>query len=159
MYINIEVKTPYNADIKSKYNYLNSIQAVYRLICQYELFDSCCVSSFDRDVINEIQRLVNIGSKPLDIIHLYNFYDHMELPCPDEYLAVGSGINISATKLTKEVIDLCHAKGMKVGVWVDASVFQENDCFYYNLFELKVDFFVTDYPLQVMQMRDQWIIK
>lgn len=35
----------------------------------------------------------------MDVIHLYNFYDHCELPNPDEYLTIGTGINISATKI------------------------------------------------------------
>lgn len=119
------------------------------MIKEYDVTEHCCMSSFDRDVVMEIQRIVTLRNQNLDIIHLYNFYDHMELPEPDEYLSLGTGINISATKLTKDVIDKCHAKRMKVGAWVDATVFCENTMFYYRLFELKVDFFVTDYPIIV----------
>ena len=58
----------------------------------------------------------------------------------------GGGINISSTKLTKEVVDNCHAQGKKVGVWVDRSVHAESEEFYRLLFSMKVDFFCTDYP-------------
>lgn len=59
----------------------------------------------------------------MDVIHLYNFHDHIELPSPDEFLAFGRGVNISAKKITQEIVDACHAKGMKVGVWVDTAAF------------------------------------
>ena len=43
-------------------------------------------------------------SDSMDIIHLYNFHDHNELPEPEEYLAYGTGVNISANKVTKEIV-------------------------------------------------------
>jgi hypothetical protein len=44
----------------------------------------------------------------LEIIHLYNFFHNIDLPDPDEYLMIGTGINISANKITQEVVELCH---------------------------------------------------
>jgi len=95
----------------------------------------------------------------VDIIHLYNFYDHFELPDPSEYLAIGNAINISATKINQEIVDLCHSKGMKVGVWVDATTFVENSKFYKTIMKLGVDFLVTDYPLIAMELRNKWMSK
>jgi hypothetical protein len=66
----------------------------------------------------------------MEIIHLYNFFHNIDLPDPDEYLMIGTGINISANKITQEVVDLCHERGMKIGVWIDKSVFEENREFY-----------------------------
>jgi len=43
---------------------------------------------------------------------------------------------------------------MKVGVWVDSTIFTEDMKFYNNLFRLGVDFFVTDYPELVMEARN-----
>lgn len=59
----------------------------------------------------------------MDVIHLYNFHDYIELPSPEEFLAYGTGVNISAKKITQDIVKVCHAKGMKVGVWIDTAVF------------------------------------
>lgn len=58
----------------------------------------------------------------IDFVQLHNFYDYIELPEPHIYTSFGMGINISSTKLTKEVVRLCHEKGKKVGVWIDTGV-------------------------------------
>jgi hypothetical protein len=34
---------------------------------------------------------------------------------------------------------------MKIGVWIDKAVFDENSNFYKSILELGVDFLVTDY--------------
>jgi glycerophosphoryl diester phosphodiesterase len=80
---------------------------------------------------------------------LYNFYSHHELPDPSDYLQVGNGIVIEATKLTEDLIQVCQRNGFKVGVWIDTTVFTENLPLYIRVFELGVDFFITDYPLVV----------
>lgn len=46
---------------------------------------------------------------------------------------------------------------MKVGVWVDATVFLENSAFYQNMLNLEVDFLLTDYPFVAQQVRDEWM--
>ena len=66
----------------------------------------------------------------MDVIHLYNFHDHYELPSYDELFGFGNGINVSSRKITQEVVEKCHEKGFKIGVWVDAEVFRENIKFY-----------------------------
>lgn len=89
----------------------------------------------------------------MEIIYLYNFYEHEELPDPSIYAVKGDGINISASKLTAEVIRNCHRNGKKVGVWVDAATFKEDTAFYKRMMNMDVDFFCTDYPLEAMEVR------
>lgn len=90
------------------------------------------------------------------MIYLYNFYDHMELPEAEVYTKLGEGINISYGKLTSEVVARCHEKGKKVGVWIDSTIVQEKSEIYWELLDMKVDFFCTDYPLTAMEVRSQW---
>lgn len=42
-------------------------------------------------------------NKRIEIIHLYNFYDHFEIP--DDFPNYGNGISISSTKLNKRIVD------------------------------------------------------
>lgn len=77
---------------------------------------------------------------------MYNFNDDEELPAPDVYAFRGSGINISSAKLTREVVEHCHAQGKLVGVWIDRHVASENEEFYRHIFNMGVDFFCSDYP-------------
>jgi glycerophosphoryl diester phosphodiesterase len=105
----------------------------------------------------EFKRILQSFNDHVDTIHLYNFYDHFELPDPEEYLSIGNSINISATKLNEEVVNLCHSRGMKVGVWVDVTTFIENAKFYKTILKIGVDFLVTDYPLIAMELRNKWI--
>lgn len=79
-------------------------------------------------------------------MYLYNYWDHDELPEPELYTSRGTAINISSTKLTREVVDICHKKGMQVGVWIDSTMASEGREFYERLFNTGVDFFCSDYP-------------
>lgn len=88
-------------------------------------------------------------------MYLHNYYEHFELPDPEIYSCQGDGINISSTKLTREVIENCHRHGKTVGVWVNAEVFIENDEFYRNAIEMGVDIICTDYPLEANRVRAQ----
>ena len=63
-----------------------------------------------------------------EIVHLYNYHDHIEIP--DDFMFYGNGINISSRKLNQEIVELCKIYNMKLGVWVDAEVFVENSKFY-----------------------------
>ena len=84
------------------------------------------VSSFDTDVLYELERLNTENNTDIKAIYLYNFYEHRELPDPCIYAQRGHGINISSTKLNKEVIQNCHQNGKLVGVWVNAEAFFED---------------------------------
>lgn len=147
LYINIEVKTPYGPEIKTRYDYKKTISMIYDLIKKYDLTGHCCVSSFDALLLEELSRLRQQHEVHVDIIYLYNFHDHIHLPDPSIYAVAGDGINISSTHLTAEVIRNCHKNGKKVGVWIDASIFKENNDFYRKMMDMEVDFFCTDYPL------------
>lgn len=50
-------------------------------------------------------------------------------------------------------------KGIKLGVWVDAALFKENPKFYNDMFSLGVDFIVTDFPLKVKEVLNEWYLK
>jgi len=95
----------------------------------------------------------------VEIIYLYNYYEDIELPAPSIYTKQGDGINISSSKLTREVVKNCHKNGKKVGVWVDAPTFKEDANFYKKLMDMEVDFFCTDYPLEAMESRNQWLVE
>ena len=74
-----------------------------------------------------------------------------ELPHPDIYSTRGHGINISSIKLTKDVVEICHTRGTKVGVWIDKDLFEENEEFYLTLHHMGVDFFCSDYPHKIKE--------
>ena len=69
------------------------------------------MSSFNHDLLSELSRLNDLHSTEVDAIYLYNYYDNDELPHPDVYSSLGKGVNISSVKLTREVVEICHAKG------------------------------------------------
>ena len=56
-------------------------------------------------------------------------------------------------KLTREVVETCHAQGKQVGVWIDRDYFVENEDFYSLLQHMGVDFFCSDYPNKI----NQWL--
>lgn len=43
---------------------------------------------------------------------------------------------------------------MKIGVWIDTNVFNENVRFYSQMMRLGIDFLVTDFPLAAMGYRN-----
>lgn len=153
MFMNIEVKTPFNREVKLAYNYKQCVNLVHNLIAKYQIEEKCWVSSFDHDVLAELEHLNSVSNTNVDTIYLYNFYDNCELPDPEIYATRGKGINISSTKLNEEVVRNCHLNGKTVGVWIDRSVSSEGEEFYKRLLDLKVDFFCTDYPHDAMNYR------
>ena len=72
----------------------------------------CCISSFDSDLIKYVKTLSSIHSYKIDTVQLYNFYDSLELPEPCEYTNSADSINISSKKVTEEVVQNCHSKGV-----------------------------------------------
>ena len=53
-------------------------------------------------------------------------------------------MNLSANHINAEVVKHCKGNNLKVGVWVRAKDFEENDAFYHNMFEIGVDFICAD---------------
>jgi glycerophosphoryl diester phosphodiesterase len=122
------------------------------------------VSSFNSDILQEIERMrtrvyggapgsTEDGKPPsFHIIYLYN-YENQPLPEPEVYTQFGDGINISANYMTKEVVDACHERGKRIGVWIRAKDFKETDEFYHEMFKIGVDFICADLPLRAMAAR------
>lgn len=92
------------------------------------------VSSFNREILKEIeavreQKYGREGHPYFDIIYLYND-ENKPLPDVDIYTSFGDGINISANHMTEEVVKNIKDKNKKIGVWVRACDFIENDEWY-----------------------------
>ena len=51
VYINIEVKVPYEMKVKKMYNYSRSAKKLYKLVKAHGLQQTCCISSFDQDIL------------------------------------------------------------------------------------------------------------
>ena len=153
--INIEVKVPHEDHAKSFYDFKKAISLVHKTIIASGLESNCCVSSFDSDILEELDSLNKCLITLVRIICLYNFEENYELPEPDVYAAKGDGINISSTKLTQEVIQNCHARGKIVGLWVNKQAFQENLQYYEEVMRSGADFICTDYPLEAMAVRSK----
>ena len=56
--INIEVKAPHDPHIKKHYDYKKAITMVHETIVKSSLENHCCVSSFDSDVLEQLD-LIN----------------------------------------------------------------------------------------------------
>lgn len=120
MFLNIELKAPKTKEILKNYNIEKAAQTVYDLLIKYDMHGKFQFSSFSFEQLGELQKIREKNEKiyeRFDIIYLYN-YHNKALPSPDEYLAIGDGINISANHITQEVVDHCKRKGKKVGVWI-----------------------------------------
>lgn len=154
--LNIEVKAPYHENVKSKYNFKKCIEKVYETIRRFGAENHCMISSFDGDILYELEKLNLVNNTDIKSIYLYNFYEHRELPEPNIYSTRGHGVNISSTKLNREVIQNCHKNRKLVGVWVNAEVFNEDDQFYQTCLDLGVDFICTDYPLKAGKVRNSF---
>ena len=150
LYLNIEVKAPHDLATRERYDYKLAIEKVQTLIGKHGIRE-CCVSSFDHDLLGELSRLNAKHGTQVEAIYLYNYYDHDELPSPEVYTALGRGINVSSRKLTREVVEACHARGKVVGVWIDKDHAREDQDFYRAIFEMGVDFFCSDYPDRVYE--------
>lgn len=64
------------------------------------------------------------------------------------------GINMSATYLTKEIVDQAKQQGKTVGVWLERKDTKETKELYDLVFGSKVDFVFLDAPLSGMSYRD-----
>ena len=87
---------------------------------------------------------------------VYHYYEHLELPHSNEYTTFASGINISSTKLTGEIVDNCHRAGQRVGVWINREVARETEELYDMVLRLGVDTLCSDFPVLAREFRDKW---
>lgn len=58
--------------------------------------------------------------------------------------------------MTPEVVDCLHKAGKLVCVWIEANITVESVQVYCRMFDLKVDSFCTNYPLQVLKVWDRY---
>ena len=91
-----------------------------------------------------------------EIIYLFNF-ENQPLPAEDIYTANGDGINISANYINAEVVEACHRRGKRIGVWIRAKDFKETDEFYNEMFKIGTDFICADFPLRAMEARAKFL--
>jgi hypothetical protein len=56
------------------------------------------------------------------------------------------------------VFDNCKRKNLKVGVWIRALDFEENEVFYESMVRMGVDFICSDYPLKAMASRNKLLL-
>ena len=107
--INIEVKVPYDASVRAKYDWLRAIQALNSLINSFALNQHSFVSSFNWDALREMERISSATDPhPIRTIYLTNFYNHIGLPSEDEMLKMGDGLNIQFEHVTSKVVELLH---------------------------------------------------
>ena len=148
------MKGPRTESLKPRYNCALAAQLVYDLVVKYNYHGRFLISSFNYDILEEVEkvrtkyyggRISTIDGAPssFEIIYLYN-HENSPLPDPEVYTSRGDGINISANYITQEVVNNCHNKGLKIGVWVRAKDFKEDDEFYENMFKIGTDFICAD---------------
>ena len=51
------------------------------------------------------------------------------------------------------MVDQTHEDGKKIGVWFERADSKENEELYQQMYDLKVDYFFSDFPLNAMEAR------
>jgi glycerophosphoryl diester phosphodiesterase len=82
-------------------------------------------------------------------IYLTNFYHYNELPPLSECFTMGDGLNVQYTHVTRQLVEAMHAHNKLVFVWIDAEQTQECAKVFCEMYELGIDGYCTDYPLEV----------
>jgi glycerophosphoryl diester phosphodiesterase len=115
------------------------------------------VSSFNPEIVYEMSVCLE-KNREFMLCRLLNRMnaaeETLEAYMPTENV---DGVNISATYLTKEIVDSVHSTGKTIGVWLSRVHSKENDELYSQVFGLGVDFVYLDKPMQGMAYRDQKI--
>lgn len=55
--LNIEVKAPHDRETRALYNFRECTRKVHELVVRFGIQDKCYVSSFDNDVLAELESL------------------------------------------------------------------------------------------------------
>ncbi|CDW73445.1 glycerophosphoryl diester phosphodiesterase [Stylonychia lemnae] len=161
IFINIEVKGPRTESLKPKYDCDKVVAEVLGLVDKYEMHQKFLISSFNYDVLASAEKAREARKETnphFDIIYLYN-YENQPLPSPDEYLARGNGINISANHINDEVVSQVKSKGLKLGVWIRAKDYTESEETYLQMLNYGIDFICADFPLKAMATRERYFLK
>ena len=126
VFINIELKVPYDLDIRRKYNWKAAVKHLHMLLIEYNMREHCFVSSFRHEALRELELVGASELYKIHTIYLTNFYHTEPLPPKEELINMGSGLNIQYPHITKELVDYLHEHGKLVQVWIDAEVTVEN---------------------------------
>ena len=70
----------------------------------------CTISSFKHYLLDEIYKIDNKT-------YLSYLYEHIDEVDPSVYTSRGNGVAIPFIKLTKEVVDNCHANNQRLSVY------------------------------------------
>ena len=62
---------------------------------------------------------------------------------------MGDGLNVQYTHVTRQLVEAMHAHNKLVFVWIDAEQTQECAKVFCEMYELGIDGYCTDYPLEV----------
>jgi len=157
MVINIELKVPYDKEVRDKYPWQEAAISVHHLLKETLLGPHCFISSFDHDILRQVESLSLQNDYKIRTIYLHNFYPSFSLPPLEKLTSQGDGVNIEYAHLTKERVDACHAKGKIISVWIDCSVTTETVEMYKRLIDLKIDSFCSDWPCEVREMQEKLI--
>ena len=57
IHFNIEVKAPHDLETRERYDFKECIRKVHELVCRFEIQETSYVSSFDHDILEELERL------------------------------------------------------------------------------------------------------
>ena len=86
MCMNIEIKVPYDKDIKSKYRWRTCVQKLYELILKHSMQEFSIVQSFDKECMDSLKDIDASGVlKPL---YLQNFFYDTPRPSIEEMTKV-----------------------------------------------------------------------
>jgi hypothetical protein len=92
--MNIELKVPYDDEVRRGYDWHKSVKKLHDMISEYNLKDFCFVSSFFHPALREMEVVSSAELYKVRTIYLQNFFSHISLPSNDELLSMGDGVNI-----------------------------------------------------------------
>lgn len=151
MFVNIEVKCPYNPDVKKLYNWRRTAAVLFDLIKKYDYNENCYVSSFHDDFLLELLSVSEKHAYPVRTVLIGTWGEDKE---PDmEYLTIMKhvGFNVRYSKATKELADGLRSVGKMLGVWFIKELMIEGEKEFQHLHEIGVDMICTDYPLEALK--------
>lgn len=161
LFVNIEVKCPYNPDVKKLYNWRRTAAVLFELIKKYDFKENCYVSSFHDDFLQEF---LSVSEKNDYLVRtvLIGILSEDEEALPMEYLANMKhiGYNVRYSKVTKELADGMRSAGKRLGVWFHKAFLIEGEKEFQHLHDIGVDMICTDYPvLAVKVLKEQTAIR
>ena len=144
------MKGPLSPQYKELYNFEQAAKTVHKMVLDFDMQHQVMVSSFVPEIVTEMARCLELKHEFM----LCRLLNRKEVAETDYTPQRGTdGINISATYLTKEIVDQTHALGKTVGVYLSRAHSFETKAMYDQVFSLGVDFVYFDGPLPAMEHR------